>query len=143
MSKGKPPSPLLSFSFHFSCLALCCPVSIFPLFVFSRQNRERVSLGETTAAATVTFGFSSSRACVRACEVEKMEQPVASKYSSQRAPGKEHIPLFPKGFVAIRIIQLVVAIICLGLSAFGIAFLVFAGDCLTLFTVCLPSPPSI
>ncbi|KAI1415112.1 hypothetical protein F5Y13DRAFT_12409 [Hypoxylon sp. FL1857] len=62
-----------------------------------------------------------------------MEQPL-SRYSNQRAPGKEHIPLYPKGFVAIRIIQLVIGIICLGLCAFGIAYLVFAGDALMLFT---------
>ncbi|KAI0839321.1 hypothetical protein F5Y06DRAFT_32347 [Hypoxylon sp. FL0890] len=62
-----------------------------------------------------------------------MEQP-SSKYSNHRAPGKEHIPLYPKGFVAIRIIQLLVGIICLGLCAFGIAYLVFAGDALMLFT---------
>ncbi|OTA68324.1 hypothetical protein K449DRAFT_429165 [Hypoxylon sp. EC38] len=62
-----------------------------------------------------------------------MEQPL-SKYSNQRAPGKEHIPLYPKGFAAIRIIQLLISIICLGLCAFGIAYLVFAGDALMLFT---------
>ncbi|XDG08930.1 hypothetical protein ABKA04_008545 [Annulohypoxylon sp. FPYF3050] len=62
-----------------------------------------------------------------------MEQP-SSKYSSQRAPGREHILLYPKGFVAIRIIQLIFSIVCLGLSAFGIAYLVFAGDALLLFT---------
>ncbi|KAI1374332.1 hypothetical protein F4677DRAFT_176658 [Hypoxylon crocopeplum] len=62
-----------------------------------------------------------------------MEQPT-SKYSNERVPGKEHIPLYPKGFIAVRIIQLIVAIICLGLSAFGIAYLAFAGDGLTLFT---------
>ncbi|KAI2467096.1 hypothetical protein F4781DRAFT_433749 [Annulohypoxylon bovei var. microspora] len=62
-----------------------------------------------------------------------MEQP-SSKYSNQRVPGKEHIPLFPKGFVAIRIIQLIISIICLGLCAFGIAYLVFSGDALMLFT---------
>ncbi|KAI1205578.1 uncharacterized protein F4807DRAFT_275267 [Annulohypoxylon truncatum] len=62
-----------------------------------------------------------------------MEQP-PSKYSNQRAPGKEHIPLYPKGFVAVRIIQLILSIVCLGLCAFGIAYLVFAGDALMLFT---------
>ncbi|KAI1138028.1 hypothetical protein F5Y05DRAFT_48025 [Hypoxylon sp. FL0543] len=62
-----------------------------------------------------------------------MEQPV-SRYSNQRAPGKEHIPLYPKGFVAVRIIQLIISVICLGLCAFGIAYLVFAGDALMLFT---------
>ncbi|KAK6948856.1 hypothetical protein Daesc_008927 [Daldinia eschscholtzii] len=58
----------------------------------------------------------------------------SSKYSSRRVSGREHIPLYPRGFVAIRIIQLVFGIICLGLSAFGIVYLVFAGDSLTLFT---------
>ncbi|KAL7620872.1 hypothetical protein AAE478_009870 [Parahypoxylon ruwenzoriense] len=62
-----------------------------------------------------------------------MEQP-SSEYPNQRAPGKEHIPLYPRGFIAVRIIQLIIAIICLGLSAFGIAYLVFSGDALTLFT---------
>ncbi|KAI1105557.1 hypothetical protein F4804DRAFT_331144 [Jackrogersella minutella] len=62
-----------------------------------------------------------------------MEQP-SSKYSNQRAPGKEHIPLYPKGFVTVRILQLLLSIICLGLSAFGIVYLVFAGDGLMLFT---------
>ncbi|XXH06163.1 hypothetical protein Hte_012609 [Hypoxylon texense] len=62
-----------------------------------------------------------------------MEQP-SSKYSSQREAGKEHIPVYPRGFIAVRIIQLIIAIICLGLSAYGIAYLAFAGDALTLFT---------
>ncbi|KAI1772129.1 hypothetical protein F4818DRAFT_427779 [Hypoxylon cercidicola] len=62
-----------------------------------------------------------------------MEQP-SSKYSSQRVLGKEHIPIYPRGFIAVRILQLIIAIICLGLSAFGIAYIVFAGDALTLFT---------
>lgn len=62
-----------------------------------------------------------------------MEQP--TKYSNQRPAGREHIPLYPRGFVIVRILQLIFAIICLGLSGFGIVFLVFAGDALTLFTV--------
>ncbi|KAI2620505.1 hypothetical protein GGR54DRAFT_102670 [Hypoxylon sp. NC1633] len=62
-----------------------------------------------------------------------MEQPT-SKYSNQRVAGKEHIPIYPKGFVAVRIIQLILAIIILGLSAYGIVYLIFAGDALTLFT---------
>lgn len=58
-----------------------------------------------------------------------------NKYSNERTAGREHFPLYPKGFVAIRIVQLVLAIIVLGLSAYGVSLLVFAGDCLTLFTV--------
>ena len=67
-----------------------------------------------------------------------MTTPVAAlptKYSAQRPAGREHIPLYPKGFITVRILQLIVAIACLGLSGFGIAYLVFAGDALTLFTV--------
>ncbi|KAI1768130.1 hypothetical protein GGR53DRAFT_13780 [Hypoxylon sp. FL1150] len=62
-----------------------------------------------------------------------MEQP-SSKYSRERVPRRKHIPVYPRGFIAVRIIQLIIAIICLGLSAFGIAYIVFAGDALTLFS---------
>ncbi|KAI1251308.1 hypothetical protein MGN70_005874 [Eutypa lata] len=61
-----------------------------------------------------------------------MEQP--TKYSSQRPAGREHIPLYPRGFVIVRILQLIFGLICLALSGYGIAYLVFAGDALTLFT---------
>ncbi|RYP54520.1 hypothetical protein DL768_000722 [Monosporascus sp. mg162] len=37
-----------------------------------------------------------------------MEQP--KTYSNQRPAGKEHIPLYPRGFVAIRIVQLVIGL---------------------------------
>ncbi|RYP77206.1 hypothetical protein DL771_001255 [Monosporascus sp. 5C6A] len=37
-----------------------------------------------------------------------MEQP--KTYSNQRPAGKEHIPLYPRGFVAVRIIQLIVGL---------------------------------
>ncbi|KAI1489529.1 hypothetical protein F5X96DRAFT_640844 [Biscogniauxia mediterranea] len=59
---------------------------------------------------------------------------MASKYSNQRVAGKEHIPLYPKGFIAVRILQLIIAIVCLGLCAFGVTYFVFAGDALMLFT---------
>ncbi|EAA35732.1 hypothetical protein GE21DRAFT_1145 [Neurospora crassa] len=55
-----------------------------------------------------------------------------SKYSSDRAPGREHIPLYPKGFIAIRIIQLIIAILIAGLSAFGVHIFAFDGDVLIL-----------
>ncbi|KAK9779664.1 hypothetical protein SCAR479_03271 [Seiridium cardinale] len=58
----------------------------------------------------------------------------SNKYSNQRSPGREHFPLYPKGFIGIRILQLVLAVVVLGLSAFGVAVLVFSGDCLILFT---------
>ncbi|RYP80449.1 hypothetical protein DL769_002476 [Monosporascus sp. CRB-8-3] len=61
-----------------------------------------------------------------------MEQP--KTYSNQRPVGKEHIPLYPRGFVAARIIQLIIGLVCLGLCAFGVTVLAFAGDSLMLFT---------
>ncbi len=38
-----------------------------------------------------------------------------------RPEGREHIPIFPKNFIALRIVQLVLAVIVLALSAYGIA----------------------
>jgi hypothetical protein len=40
-----------------------------------------------------------------------------------REPGREHIPLLPKGFFAIRIVQLVLALIIMGLAGYGVLFL--------------------
>ncbi len=63
----------------------------------------------------------------------------APKYPTDRPAGREHIPVYPKGFVAIRVVQLVLALITLGLSAYGVTYLVFSGDCLSIFTVRRPS----
>lgn len=41
-------------------------------------------------------------------------------YNAVRAPGHEHIPLYPRGFIAIRIVQLVLAVLILALSAYGV-----------------------
>ncbi|KAK5658735.1 hypothetical protein OQA88_1544 [Cercophora sp. LCS_1] len=49
-------------------------------------------------------------------------------YSAQRPRGREHIPLFPKGWIAIRIVQLVLAVLVLGLSAYGIAMFPTSGN---------------
>ncbi|KAI0444893.1 hypothetical protein F4803DRAFT_510216 [Xylaria telfairii] len=57
-----------------------------------------------------------------------------SNYISERAAGKEHIPIYPKGFVAVRIIQLVLGIICLGLTAYTVAVAPLIGAILMLFT---------
>ncbi len=62
-----------------------------------------------------------------------------TKYSRARAPGREHIPIYPNGFIAIRIALLVVAVVVLGLDAYGLSIFVFAGDSLNIFTVRLPS----
>lgn len=54
-----------------------------------------------------------------------MEQP---EYCSARLPGREHIPLYPHNFIALRIVQLVLAVIVMGLAAYGVAGLAFDGD---------------
>lgn len=43
-------------------------------------------------------------------------------------PGREHIPVYPKGFIAIRIAQLVVALIIMGLAAYGGCSVAVIGD---------------
>lgn len=48
----------------------------------------------------------------------------APQYSTRRLAGREHFPEFPKGFIAIRIVQLVLSVVILGLCGFGVTFLV-------------------
>ncbi|KAH7034651.1 uncharacterized protein B0I36DRAFT_82808 [Microdochium trichocladiopsis] len=50
---------------------------------------------------------------------------IVPKYSADREPGMEHIPRHPKGFVAIRIIQLLFCVICIGLSGYILAVAAF------------------
>jgi hypothetical protein len=45
-----------------------------------------------------------------------------------RPLGREHIPIYPRGFIAIRIVQLVLALIILGLAAFGVTYISFDGN---------------
>ena len=52
----------------------------------------------------------------------------APKYSPIRAPGHEHIPLYPRGFIALRIVQLVLCLLVLGLTAYGCAALPTSGN---------------
>ncbi|KAJ8133047.1 hypothetical protein O1611_g572 [Lasiodiplodia mahajangana] len=59
---------------------------------------------------------------------------MSTNYITERPAGKEHIPLYTKGFVAVRIIQLVLGIICLGLTAYTVAVLPITGAALMLFT---------
>jgi hypothetical protein len=63
-----------------------------------------------------------------------------SKYSAERAPGREHIPLYPRGFIALRIVQLVLSLIIIGLCGFGVVgfaalYLSDVGNPFMLFTV--------
>ncbi|KAK1994953.1 hypothetical protein LX36DRAFT_583382 [Colletotrichum falcatum] len=55
------------------------------------------------------------------------------RHPSQRARGREHIPLYPKGFIALRIVQLAIASIATGLCAFGVYLLPTPGNCLMIF----------
>ncbi|KAI1198509.1 hypothetical protein F5X97DRAFT_299349 [Nemania serpens] len=68
---------------------------------------------------------------------------MSSNYITERPAGREHIPLYPKGFVAVRIIQLVLGIICLGLTAYTVAVLPITGAALMLFTAVITLISSI
>ncbi|KAN0102777.1 hypothetical protein V8E51_011090 [Hyaloscypha variabilis] len=48
--------------------------------------------------------------------------------------GRDHLLVLPPFVLAFRILQLVTAVVILGLSAYGVTFLSFDGDDLTLFT---------
>lgn len=55
--------------------------------------------------------------------------------STNRAPGREHFPNYPKGFIALRILQLIVTILVLGLTAYTMAVVPFVSNVIMLFTV--------
>lgn len=61
-----------------------------------------------------------------------------SKYSSHRPSGREHMPLYPRGFIALRVVQLILALVILGLCAYSLTLISFSGNALSLFAV---SPP--
>jgi hypothetical protein len=54
--------------------------------------------------------------------------------------GRDHLLVLPPFVLAFRILQLVTAVVILGLSAYGVTFLSFDGDDLTLFTARPLSP---
>ncbi|KAL2755085.1 hypothetical protein ACRALDRAFT_1077204 [Sodiomyces alcalophilus JCM 7366] len=56
-----------------------------------------------------------------------------SQPSAERLPGQEHIPIYPRGFIALRVIQLVLAVVALGLSAFIVHYVPFDAAALMLF----------
>lgn len=58
-----------------------------------------------------------------------------SKYSSHRPAGREHIPIYPKGFIALRFVQLILAVVIIGLCAYSLILVTGAGIALSLFTV--------
>lgn len=63
--------------------------------------------------------------------------------SVQRAPGREHFPSYPRGFIVLRVLQLIVTIIVLGITAYTMAVIAFVSNTVMIFTVCLGPPPPI
>ncbi|KAJ0115834.1 hypothetical protein J7T55_004003 [Diaporthe amygdali] len=57
----------------------------------------------------------------------------SSKYSSHRPSGREHMPLYPRGFIALRVVQLILALVILGLCAYSLTLISFSGNALSLF----------
>ncbi len=56
--------------------------------------------------------------------------------SAVRAAGKEHMPNYPRGWITIRILQLIVAIVILGLCSYLVTTSVIgAGFYVQIFTV--------
>ncbi|GAB1311057.1 MARVEL domain-containing protein [Madurella fahalii] len=51
-----------------------------------------------------------------------------TQHSAARAPGHEHIPIYPQGFIAVRIIQLILAVLIMGLSAYSVYLLAYDGN---------------
>jgi len=54
--------------------------------------------------------------------------------STHRVPGREHIPNYPKGFIVLRILQLIVTVLVLGLTAYTMTVIHFVSNILMLFT---------
>lgn len=65
---------------------------------------------------------------------------MSNKYSSTRPYGREHIPEYPRGFIALRIVQLILSVVVLGLDAYTLSLDSFDANQLNIFTVCYPSP---
>ncbi|KAI1326921.1 hypothetical protein F5Y16DRAFT_216310 [Xylariaceae sp. FL0255] len=59
---------------------------------------------------------------------------MSTAYSTERPAGKEHHLAYPKGFIAARIVQLVLGIITLALSAYIVSGIAYSGAALELFT---------
>lgn len=55
--------------------------------------------------------------------------------AAESRPGREHIPQYPRGWFAIRIIQLILAVACIGLGAYAAAKRAWAGPLLTVWAV--------
>ncbi len=61
--------------------------------------------------------------------------------SAQRAPGREHIPNYPRGWVVLRSLQLFFCLIILGLGAYSLYLIPYAvGSAMAMFTVRKTNP---
>lgn len=58
-----------------------------------------------------------------------------SRYSTGSPAGREHFPIYPKGFIAIRIVQLVLAVVILAIDAYTLSVLAWRANGLNAFTV--------
>jgi hypothetical protein len=58
---------------------------------------------------------------------------------TERVAGREHFPNYPKGFVVLRILQLIFAVILLGLCGYIVSIIIYVGAALMIFTVFKPS----
>ncbi|KXJ96161.1 hypothetical protein Micbo1qcDRAFT_231265 [Microdochium bolleyi] len=65
------------------------------------------------------------------------QQPItASRHTATRDAGKEHIPSHPKGFIVLRILQLVFCLICIGLAGFVLSVIPYSSTAFMIF-VCV------
>lgn len=55
--------------------------------------------------------------------------------SAVRERGKEHIPRYPRGWITIRILQLIFAVITLGLNGYLVAYRTYASFIVAIFAV--------
>lgn len=46
----------------------------------------------------------------------------SSPDAAVRAPGREHIPIYPRGFIVLRIVQVILTVLIMGLSAYSASF---------------------
>lgn len=104
------------------------PAPLFFLFFFISGSSSLISRAFLSSSP-----YPHSPICTsRAYHAGKMSN---TRYSAERAAGREHVPNYPKGFIAIRIVQLILAVVILGLCAYSLTVLAFSGNCLTIFTV--------
>ncbi|KAL2134961.1 hypothetical protein VTI74DRAFT_10282 [Chaetomium olivicolor] len=63
------------------------------------------------------------------------------QHSTARPAGREHIPLYPRGWIAIRITQLVLSLLVMAMSAYNVYYVAYDGNSfmLAVAVMCLVS----